>query len=73
MPEEKIWKILESRCKIRYQGMRFDYARSFKSCIGAKRQRVESLGLVQVRPRHDGRGVYEMIVWAPVADCEVVA
>ena len=46
---------------------------TYEEELEAKRQRVESLELVQVRPRHDGRGVYETIVWAPVADCEVVA
>ena len=73
MPEERIWQILEERKTIRYQGMRFDYARSLKCCIGHKGQRVKSFELVQMRPRHDGRGVYETVVWAPVEECEVVA
>ena len=70
--EDKIWDLLSYGPLIRYGGVVYDRAVSFKMCIGRRHKLVRSLELVKARERSDGHGYYETRVWAPIEECEVV-
>ena len=69
--EGAIWDLLIYRPKIRYDGVVYDRAISFKMCIGRRHRQVRSLELLERRKRTDG-GYYETTVWAPIEECEVI-
>ena len=69
--EARIRDILTSQVGIRYGGVTYERALSFKMCISYRGKFVRSLELVKRRKRLDG-GYYETRVWAPIEECEVV-